>query len=322
MAVRDGKTSLSVSATKKNPGADGGADAEASRVAPSTDQSGRSALATTAPAASDAGEEHAVMAAVVVLAERLGALVFGTGAQVLSCIRLVLEHERPDVGEHGVRTDGGDVHGRRGEASEGCGVDAAARVAQMEAAAAAALHDVPSTTASGGMSLYPGLGAGENREDEMDDTLCSVVLGLLTTLLELGEESRPNEEEEELRAMLGPLKVSHGHVSGWEGFRYFTHQNVLDKLSLASLFCRCWRACVRARLSTLQGVRRIVGIDIFLELRNLKPTSSWCFLPCLALPCLALHRESSALRSDQMLKPPALPAKIYATVPHLVDFGQ
>lgn len=53
-----------------------------------------------------------------------------------------------------------------------------------------------------------GLGVAEDGDkDPESDTLCSVVLGLLTTVLELGEEKRSPEEEEGLRAMLGPLQV-------------------------------------------------------------------------------------------------------------------
>lgn len=140
-----------------------------------------------------AGEEHAVMITVVVFAERLGALVFGTGAQVLSCIRLVLEHE--------IRAAEKDADVGRGRinlgiAGERC-ADDGLRFAQSEAA----LRD-KSPSPSGGNSAHL-----EVEEGEAGDTLCSVVLGLLTTLLELGEETRAPEEEEELRAMLGPLKV-------------------------------------------------------------------------------------------------------------------
>ncbi|CAM9122010.1 unnamed protein product [Laminaria digitata] len=136
-----------------------------------------------------ASEQHAVMASVVVLSERLGARVFGTGMQMLSCIRLVLEHEQPGGSRGGVAGRGGRADG------SGC-VDAAARVAQMEAAAAAEEEDEVSGDSGG---------EGEG-DDDGGDTLCSVVLALLTTILELGEEERSAEEEEELRAMLGPLK--------------------------------------------------------------------------------------------------------------------
>eukprot|EP00752_Nemacystus_decipiens_P002917 g2714.t1 len=168
------------------------------------------------PAEAATAEQHAVMASVVVLAERLGARVFGTGMQMLSCIRLVLEHEQP-------RRAGAD--GASGGPGSGSGdeyVDAAARVARMEAAERedAAASAVASTggstaTAEGGKDL--GLGrAGEGGGDGGDggDTLCSVVLALLTTILELGEEERTAEEEAELRAMLGPLKaLAAGHRS-------------------------------------------------------------------------------------------------------------
>lgn len=81
-------------------------------VSLSTEKNTKAAAETTNAKASDAtltgalsesiGEEsHAVMAAVVVLAEKLGARVFGTGDQMLSCIRLVLEHERPTAGNGG-----------------------------------------------------------------------------------------------------------------------------------------------------------------------------------------------------------------------------
>lgn len=142
---------------------------------------------------SGAGEEHAVMIAVVVFAERLGALVFGTGAQVLSCIRLVLEHELRAVEK------GADV----GRGSRNLGIagerfaDGGLRVARSEAA----LRDKSASTSGGNSANL------EVEEGGAGDTLCSVVLGLLTTLLELGEETRAPEEEEELRVMLSPLKV-------------------------------------------------------------------------------------------------------------------
>ena len=165
---------------------------------------------STEPPTSDeaaATEQHAVMASVVVLAERLGARVFGTGMQMLSCIRLVLEHEQPRgagaEGAAGVAPGSGSGDGY---------FDAAARVARMEAieqeGAAAAAAGRETGIAEGGLDL--GLGrAGQEGEDGGDsgDTLCSVVLALLTTILELGEEERTAEEETELRAMLGPLKV-------------------------------------------------------------------------------------------------------------------
>lgn len=156
------------------------------------------------------------MAAVVVLAERLGARVFGTGMQMLSCIRLVLEHEQP--GEDLVAGDSGEGDGERGRFGGASGhgyVDAFTRVSRVEQ------HDADGKEeADGGMGAGGGLGLGseagagagagtESEEGDLGggDTLCSVVLALLTTILELGEETRTAEEEEELRAMLGPLKV-------------------------------------------------------------------------------------------------------------------
>lgn len=163
---------------------------------------------STEPPTSDEAavtEQHAVMASVVVLAERLGARVFGTGMQMLSCIRLVLEHEQPRgagaEGAAGVAPGSGSGDGY---------FDAAARVARMEAieqeGAAAAAAGKETGIAEGGLDLGR---AGQEGEDGGDsgDTLCSVVLALLTTILELGEEERTAEEETELRAMLGPLKV-------------------------------------------------------------------------------------------------------------------
>ena len=172
------------------------------------------------------------MASVVVLSERLGARLFGTGMQMLSCIRLVLEHEQPVMGRVVVAGHGGsgsngggdDEEGRVGD--DGIGrVDAAVRVARMETAAAKAgaedgddggdsgVGSFASNAAGGGVGLEglglrreEGVGEGDEGGDA-GDTLCSVVLALLTTILELGEEERTAEEEEELRAMLGPLKV-------------------------------------------------------------------------------------------------------------------
>ncbi|CAM9294735.1 unnamed protein product [Scytosiphon promiscuus] len=193
LSLRDGEGAPAVAKTAGPPSA---------AAARGKDRSQSLAPATTAAAAStaSAAEQHAVMASVVVLAERLGARVFGTGMQMLSCIRLVLEHEQPrkvaDVGEPGNGGDGGYE-----------GVDAAARVAQMEAAV-----EDDEGGAEGGL----GLGVGEAAEGDEDtgDTLCSVVLALLTTILELGEEERTAEEEVELRAMLGPLKaLAAGHRS-------------------------------------------------------------------------------------------------------------
>ncbi|CAN0475245.1 unnamed protein product, partial [Ectocarpus sp. 8 AP-2014] len=69
---------------------DGGGTPVVSGVA-STAEAGTDQSEPSASAAA-AAEQHAVMASVVVLAERLGARVFGTGMQMLSCIRLVLEH--------------------------------------------------------------------------------------------------------------------------------------------------------------------------------------------------------------------------------------
>lgn len=154
-----------------------------------------------------AAEQHAVMASVVVLAERLGARVFGTGMQMLSCIRLVLEHEQPrgavvGAAGGGPSSDSGDGY-----------VGAAARVARMEAAeaedaaAAAAAAAGGAGPAESGLDLGLGRAGAGGEDGDSGDTLCSVVLALLTTILELGEEERTPEEETELRAMLGPLKV-------------------------------------------------------------------------------------------------------------------
>lgn len=183
-------------------------------VSEETDQS---ALSDSAPAAfRSAKEEHAVMAAVVVLAERLGARVFGTGMQMLSCIRLVLEHEQP--GEELVAGDGGEGDGERGRFGGASGhgyVDAFTRVSRVEQHDADGVEEADSDMGAGGRlgsgsGSEAGAGAGaESEEGDLGggDTLCSVVLALLTTILELGEETRTAEEEEELRAMLGPLKV-------------------------------------------------------------------------------------------------------------------
>ena len=59
------------------------------------------------------------------------------------------------------------------------------------------------------------IGGGGDREvaeeDEGEDQrLCAVALGLLTTLLEMGEEKRADEEEAELRAMLKSLEILSG----------------------------------------------------------------------------------------------------------------
>ncbi|CAN0240906.1 unnamed protein product [Pylaiella littoralis] len=193
------------------------------------------AAAATA-AASAAAEEHGVMASVVVLAERLGARVFGTGMQMLSCIRLVLEHEQPPgaitAQTNGAVASGGGCGGGGLASGGGDGeVDAAARVFQLErdAPAAAAAAAATAVRGRGGRRTAAtergfGLGLGKVREgeghdDDDDDeggseTLCSVVLALLTTVLELGEEERTEEEEAELRAMLGPLKgLAAGHRS-------------------------------------------------------------------------------------------------------------
>lgn len=156
----------------------------ASTAEEGTDQSEPSASAAAA------AEQHAVMASVVVLAERLGARVFGTGMQMLSCIRLVLEHEQPPLTAGAGRTCGGGGDGY---------VDAAERVAQMEEEGVAAAESNFDLGSLGGEADGDG--------DNSDDTLCSVVLALLTTVLELGEGERKAEEEAELRAMLGPLKV-------------------------------------------------------------------------------------------------------------------
>lgn len=164
-----------------------------------------------------AAEEHAVMASVIVLAERLGARVFGTGMQILSCIRLVLEHEQHEQQQRRLPAGGGRNDDHHPVISDGCEsaaglglgvvgdryyVDAAARVARMEK---------EQEGAASAESLGEGVMGSEielEREEEGEgDTLCSVVLALLTTVLELGEEDRPAEEETELRAMLGPLKV-------------------------------------------------------------------------------------------------------------------
>ncbi|CAM9321573.1 unnamed protein product [Ectocarpus fasciculatus] len=177
--------------------------ASAAAAAAVTDQSEPSTSAPSASAAT-AAEQHAVMASVVVLAERLGARVFGTGMQMLSCIRLVLEHEQPPVTAGAGRTGGGGGGGGDGY------VDAAERVARMEAAEGDA-------AAAEGVFDLGSLGEeadGGGGDDNSDDTLCSVVLALLTTVLELGEEERKAEEEAELRAMLGPLKgLASGHRS-------------------------------------------------------------------------------------------------------------
>ncbi|CAM9364720.1 unnamed protein product [Ectocarpus sp. 4 AP-2014] len=162
-----------------------------SKAEAGTDQSEPSSSAAAA------AEQHAVMASVVVFAERLGARVFGTGMQMLSCIRLVLEHEQPQVTAGAGRTGGGGGDGY---------VDAAERVAQMEEEGVAPAEGVFDLGSSGGEADGDG--------DNSDDTLCSVVLALLTTVLELGEEERKAEEEAELRAMLGPLKgLAAGHRS-------------------------------------------------------------------------------------------------------------
>lgn len=173
-----------MSATKENR-AGNGTDGKESEI-----------VLSTAAADDGAGEEHAVMIAVVVFAERLGALVFGTGAQVLSCIRLVLQHELRGVKKG---TDVGGGSRSLGIADERC-ADGGLRIAQSEAA----LRD-KSSSPSDGNSVDVEVEGGI--EEGAGDTLCSVVLGLLMTLLELGEETRAPEEEEELRAMLDPLKV-------------------------------------------------------------------------------------------------------------------
>lgn len=190
----------------------GGEAPAAGGLAPATGRTKRQPeLLPSAPA-----EQHAVMASVVVLAERLGARVFGTGMQMLSCIRLVLEHEQPP----GAVVGAGDTGTSTNEDGDGY-VDAAARVARMEevegentAAAASsadggdfALGGGARTAESGGLDLGLGSSAEAAEDGDSGDTLCSVVLALLTTILELGEEERTAEEEAELRAMLGPLKV-------------------------------------------------------------------------------------------------------------------
>lgn len=187
---------------------DGGGTPVAGDSAAATERADRRSE-PPASAEAAAAEQHAVMASVVVLAERLGARVFGTGMQMLSCIRLVLEHEQPRAAVAG----GVGVGGGPGSDSGDGHADAAARVARMEAAeeedaaAAAAGEGGGTGTAESGLGL--GLGrAGEGDEDgDSGDTLCSVVLALLTTILELGEDERTAEEEAELQAMLGPLKV-------------------------------------------------------------------------------------------------------------------
>lgn len=174
-----------------------------------------------------AASESAVMAGVVVLAERLGGRLFGSGKQVLSCIRLVLEHEMPRYGS-GLRERGFDgsmgADLDSGNSLSGCGqrddgedggfgsADAAARIARMEA------DEAQEDEGAGGTGLELGLGSrfGSEGEDiravpgnsDTGDTLCSVVLGLLTTVLELGEEKRPAEEEQELQAMIPSLQVT------------------------------------------------------------------------------------------------------------------
>ncbi|CAM9501497.1 unnamed protein product [Ectocarpus sp. 6 AP-2014] len=174
---------------------DGGGTPVVSGVA-STAEAGTDQSEPSASAAA-AAEQHAVMASVVVLAERLGARVFGTGMQMLSCIRLVLEHEQPPVTAGAGRTGDGGGDGY---------VDAAERVAQMEEEGVAAAEGVFDLGSLGEEADGDG--------DNSDDTLCSVVLALLTTVLELGEEERKAEEEAELRAMLGPLKgLAAGHRS-------------------------------------------------------------------------------------------------------------
>ena len=73
------------------------------------------------------------------------------------------------------------------------------------AAAAAAFAEGETGKEEGGIDL--GLETARGGGGDGGDTLCSVVLALLTTILELGEEDRTAEEEAELVAMLGPLKV-------------------------------------------------------------------------------------------------------------------
>lgn len=72
------------------------------------------AMAGAAAESFGPAESHSVMAAVVVLAEKLGARVFGTGIQMLSCIRLVLEHEQPSSpAPKGERRSNGSIDGTR-----------------------------------------------------------------------------------------------------------------------------------------------------------------------------------------------------------------
>lgn len=187
---------LSLRDGDETPAAGNAAKPSSGAAARCNDRSGLPSSAAAAATASTAtaAEQHAVMASVVVLAERLGARVFGTGMQMLSCIRLVLEHEQPGRAAAGVQEYGN--------------ADAAARVAQMEGldgdegCAAAAGRG---RSMEGGLDL--GVGEAGGGDEDTGDTLCSVVLALLTTILELGEEERTAEEEAELRAMLGPLKV-------------------------------------------------------------------------------------------------------------------
>lgn len=212
LLLRDGDGDPPVAA--KSTGSSSAATAKGNGQSGPPPASTRAAAAAAASTAT-AAEQHAVMASVVVLAERLGARVFGTGMQMLSCIRLVLEHEQPRNAAGVPRPDSGVTGG----GGYGC-VDAASRVAQMEAAVeddeSCAAAGGGRRSAEGGIDLGMG-GAAEGDDDDTGDTLCSVVLALLTTILELGEEERTVEEEAELRAMLAPLKVCDlaGHNEGF-----------------------------------------------------------------------------------------------------------
>lgn len=163
------------------------------------------------------GIEHAVMAAIVVLADKLGPRLFGSGLQVLSCIRLVLEHEVP--GGQGEDTGSGNVRAGGGSS------DAASRIARVEADEAGTDRSNVNEGDEGVGFALP-VSGGADADAGAGETLCSVVLGLLTTLLELGEDSRPAEEEQELRSMIRPLKVRLG----------------LNRQSRLQPFCRSFHA--------------------------------------------------------------------------------
>lgn len=89
-------------------------------------------------------------------------------------------------------------------------IDAAARVTQMEFTEAAEGVDMAEKLEGlglGDLEEARGSVGGDGNDGGAGDTLCSVVLGLLTTVVELGEEKRSPKEEEELQGMLEPLKV-------------------------------------------------------------------------------------------------------------------